>query len=411
MRLFNAGYTKSESVISLCAVPVLDEGFCLGVLVMDSSKPDAFGENSAPTLQSSAKVIAGILKKQRVYAEMERSELGLKLLHERSARLLGSLRLKDISREILEGVEAIASESDKMAIALFLNISEGLELIGERGLSTTKRIYPKKDTLLDAALRGSSHLYIPDLSGYSISALPMHTKAQSAFYLPLCYESDVIGIIAVVFERINPLTPHQIELLDVFGNQASTSLKNSLLHSKIEVMATTDGLTGLFNHRQFQERLLEEFKRQNRYGSPISLLIIDLDFFKKINDTYGHPVGDLVLRGTADILRGTVREVDMAARYGGEEFAALLIGTDKKGAIQTAERLRKAIESYEFRADGKKIRVTSSIGVASAPPDASTKEDLIERADRALYKAKSDGRNRVVGWSDALSDITIKKTK
>jgi len=413
MRLFNAGYTKSERIISLCAVPVLDGGFCLGVLVMDSSKPNAFGENSVPTLQSSARVIAGILKKQRVYAEMERSELGLKLLHERSARLLGSLRLKDISREILEGVEAIAvsSESDKRATALFLNTTEGLELIGERGLSLTKRIYSQKDTLLDAALRGSSHLYIPDLSGYSISALPIRTKAESAFYLPLCYESDVIGIVAVVFSRINPLTPHQIELLDVFGNQASTSLKNSLLHSKIEVMATTDGLTGLFNHRQFQERLLEEFKRQNRYGSPISLLIIDLDFFKKINDTYGHPVGDLVLRGTADIIRGTVREVDMAARYGGEEFAALLIGTDKKGAIQTAERLRRAIESCEFRADGKKIRVTSSIGVASSPPDANTKEDLIEKADKALYKAKADGRNKVVGWSDSLSGITIKKNK
>jgi diguanylate cyclase (GGDEF)-like protein len=170
------------------------------------------------------------------------------------------------------------------------------------------------------------------------------------------------------------------------------------LHAEIETLATTDGLTGLYNHRRFQEKLSEEFKRLSRYSSPVSLILSDIDYFKKVNDTYGHPVGDLVLKGVSEIIREEIRDMDVPARYGGEEFAVILPGTDAEGVKNIAERLRKAVMDKTFFADDKSLKVTMSLGIATAPVDAKSKEELIEKADQALYNAKHSGRNRSVLW-------------
>lgn len=407
MKHYNPGYARKGRVVSMASVPVMDGDFALGVLAADSERPEVFGDFEIAGIQMFSRHIAGILKKQRLYAEMERSHLSLKVLHEESARLVTSLNLETVTDEIIEGVRRIVPPEGKdMGIALFLK-DEGLyELIKEFGLSNPKkRKFSIRNTLLEMAVKGKEHVYIPDLSGYSVPPLPFGAgKISSAFMLPLLYETGTIGIMAIVFGETKSLSPYQIEALDVFGNQASTSLKNAMLHANIERMATTDGLTGLFNHRQFQERLAAEFIRLGRFGQPLSLLLIDIDFFKKVNDTYGHPAGDAVLRAVADIIRKTVREVDMPARYGGEEFAALLIGTDKKGAFQTAERLRCTVRDSEFKAEDKRIRVTVSIGVSSVPADTKIKEEFIERADKALYQAKSGGRNKTVMWSGENKD-------
>jgi len=187
-------------------------------------------------------------------------------------------------------------------------------------------------------------------------------------------------------------------LLEVLCNQASISIANANLHVEIERLATTDGLTGLYNHRRFQEKLSEEFKRLNRYSYQVSLILTDIDYFKKVNDTYGHPVGDLVLKGVSKIIREEIRDMDVPARYGGEEFAVILPGTDTDGAKNIAERLRKAVMDTTFSADGKPVKVTISIGVATAPVDAKGKQELIEKTDEALYHAKHNGRNQSVIW-------------
>jgi diguanylate cyclase (GGDEF)-like protein len=165
-------------------------------------------------------------------------------------------------------------------------------------------------------------------------------------------------------------------------------------------MAVTDGLTGLFNHRTFQEKLSGEFRRMQRLAGPLSLLLIDIDFFKKINDAYGHPAGDEVLRGIAAVIRETIRNIDIPARYGGEEFAAILLGTNHEGARKMAERLRKTISEKTFSLDGKEVVVTVSIGAATSPYDTGGREELVEKADQALYHAKRSGRNRCVLWSE-----------
>jgi two-component system, cell cycle response regulator len=172
-------------------------------------------------------------------------------------------------------------------------------------------------------------------------------------------------------------------------------------NKKLRKLSITDGLTGLFNHRHVHELLHEEIERSKRTGDSIAVAMVDLDRFKKVNDTYGHPTGDVVLYETAEILRDTAREVDMVGRYGGEEFIAILPGTPEENAAQFAERVRQRVEEHVYRDDATEIRMTTSAGVAAYPSEAVPDADaLLKRADEALYRAKETGRNQVIRASD-----------
>ncbi|MBN2417405.1 diguanylate cyclase [bacterium] len=161
---------------------------------------------------------------------------------------------------------------------------------------------------------------------------------------------------------------------------------------KLNKLAVTDGLTDLFNYRAFQHRLHLEIQRSKRFGLPLSLLMIDIDHFKRYNDTFGHPAGDTLLREFAEMLRTHVREVDCPARYGGEEFVLILPGTAKQSALIVGEKIRNLIQETDFSG----TRVTVSIGIASYPEDTDTRDMLITLADQALYRAKEEGRNRTI---------------
>jgi diguanylate cyclase (GGDEF)-like protein len=162
-------------------------------------------------------------------------------------------------------------------------------------------------------------------------------------------------------------------------------------------MSMTDSLTGLYNRRYFFQRLLEEVKRSERYSHSVSLIMTDLDHFKKVNDSYGHPCGDNVLRDFSEILKTSGRAMDVAVRYGGEEFALILPETKSEEARILAERLRlkTAEQMFSCPTGEKRLKITASFGLASFPGEAANLEDLIEKADKALYRAKRHGRNRV----------------
>lgn len=169
--------------------------------------------------------------------------------------------------------------------------------------------------------------------------------------------------------------------------------KNKLLRT----LSITDSLSGLYNHRYFQKRMKEEFLRAKRYDLPLSCLMIDIDDFKKVNDTYGHQVGDRTIVEFAGILNSSIRTIDIAARYGGEEFAVLLPQIEIEGAKNVAERFRKNVESHAFLRTDKSFNITASIGVASYPnDDMKSDEDLLKIADNSLYRAKNIGKNKVV---------------
>ena len=189
------------------------------------------------------------------------------------------------------------------------------------------------------------------------------------------------------------------------AGQAVVALENARLHRIVERQALVDGLTGLANRRQADEALAGELARVDRLGGPVGFILADLDDFKTVNDRYGHPTGDIVLRDFAETLRETVREIDTAARWGGEEFAVILPGTDLDGAAQVAERIRRALaERVIVSADGEQITVTSSFGATASTPS-STVEQLIEAADDALYRAKRAGKDRVYAGTEPATHL------
>ena len=187
------------------------------------------------------------------------------------------------------------------------------------------------------------------------------------------------------------------------AGQAVVALENARLHRMVERQALVDGLTGLANRRQADEALASELARTERLGGPVGLILADVDDFKAVNDRFGHPTGDLVLRDLAETLRENVREIDTAARWGGEEFAVILPGTDLEGAAQVAERIRVALAEREITSvDAAPLHVTASFGVAASGAT-TTVQQLVEAADEALYRAKRAGKDRVYAGTDPVT--------
>jgi diguanylate cyclase (GGDEF)-like protein len=204
----------------------------------------------------------------------------------------------------------------------------------------------------------------------------------------------VLGLITVA-RSDRAFTPTEKELFGYLSGQAGVSIENVSLHETVQRQAVTDELTGLFNHRRFQEALVSEVERSKRFHQSMSLVMLDIDNFKSINDTYGHQQGDMVLREVARILRENSREIDAPARYGGEELAVVLPQTDQSGAFNLAERVRMGIEGLDLPLlEGRgTMSVTASLGVASLPSESAGASDLVAAADAALYKAKRSGKN------------------
>jgi diguanylate cyclase (GGDEF)-like protein len=224
----------------------------------------------------------------------------------------------------------------------------------------------------------------------SIKVIPLRVQPMRA------EDPAVLGTLVVGSRRRDVFTPDRVRQLEVIAQQAAESIHRARLFDATERMATTDGLTGLLNHRTFQARLDEQLLLAQRYGRTLSVILCDIDHFKSVNDTYGHPVGDQVLRGVSAVIAKEARTTDLVARYGGEEFAVVMPETDTAGALVIAERIRQRIGELVTGTGQGPLQVTMSLGVATYPADGQLKAELVERADGCLYHAKRHGRNRSV---------------
>jgi diguanylate cyclase (GGDEF)-like protein len=195
-----------------------------------------------------------------------------------------------------------------------------------------------------------------------------------------------------------------MELLTAVADQAAMAVKNARLHEETVALSITDPLTGAPNRRHLFSRLEMEIARAHRFGTSVSMLMIDIDHFKVLNDAAGHRAGDVTLRQVSDLIRNSVRKVDTLGRYGGEEFVLVLPQIQRPEALEVAEKIRKAVEDYPFthRAAQPSGRITISIGVASLPLDANMLEKLVDCADAALYASKRGGRNRVTAYEPGM---------
>ncbi len=198
-----------------------------------------------------------------------------------------------------------------------------------------------------------------------------------------------------VLDEIQRNIQNIIEGFDIpDDNKMDVIKKINFMYTQTKQMSVTDALTKLYNRRQFESDFEREYKRAKRYKSELSLAIIDIDFFKKFNDTYGHSCGDYVLKEAAYLMLNNFRQTDFVFRYGGEEFAVILTETSGENSLIPLERLRKTIEDYSFKFGGEILNVTISIGVSSNT-DFKTPQEMFDDADRALYNAKNSGRNMV----------------
>ena len=217
---------------------------------------------------------------------------------------------------------------------------------------------------------------------------------SSKIIIPLIFDKKLIG--GICFYTRHDIDYSSFRYFDIMISELLTIFKMKYQYTEKEFMSVLDGLTGLYNRRQFEIGLEQEFNRTKRHPANFSLAILDIDFFKKVNDTYGHQYGDYVLKTVSSLMKQAFRKTDLLYRYGGEELVIIMPETNVENAIIPTQRLRKMIEDYDFNYNGVHTKVTASIGLSMNYSNFENATELLKSADESLYRAKEEGRNRVI---------------
>ncbi len=403
-------YSENEGIKSVAAVPINVNGSCRGVVLVDSLQNQAFGPEVVEKLELCARMAGVLLYYAYLSFEQGYQNEQLIALNDYQRKFLENMseeniltHVRDYMEKTLEGnrFTILSRQPDNPDAASVISCSgeesEGLRdftfSFSEKGLVSL--VFEKEQTL--------NRHFAPD-SPYVARMSPREPFGNTFYSLlavPVLTDEGVQVALMVESARGREYGEHQVRLLLTIARAAGFALSRARLFQEKALLASRDGLTGLQNHRAFQEQFDSELMRAQRYNYGLTVLMIDIDFFKKINDTYGHPVGDKVLKEVAVLLAQAVRAgSDLVARYGGEEFIIALIESDRASAMETAERIRESVASKAFDAGaGRNFSVTLSIGGALYPEDSRKGSDLLEKADKALYGAKQSGRNRTLFYN------------
>jgi diguanylate cyclase (GGDEF)-like protein len=407
-------YTTEKKTGSLLALaiplrPVPDEEGQAGkaataILSLDRESRTAWTERERELINLVCGKLAQDLQLSHKMEETNRDKEAIHQICKGMQELNQVLGLQPIFEATIRTVKQLTA-ADFIAISLLENQEHRIVMAsGHKSGHFEGLSFPADDGLVGQAIK--LRRWMPPHANYQ-EEFPVFSNSmriaglKSLLILPLLKEDqEAIGALTVAGRKPDMFSRERREILEAIASQVTTKIELGRAHEKIYQLATTDGLTGLSNHRTFQLALDNMLHRALRQSTPLTMVLCDLDYFKKVNDTYGHPFGDAVLQEVARVLANTVRKVDLAARYGGEEFALLLEDSDSTGARRQAERARQAINALEFQHADSTVRVSMSFGLASFPGDAEDKSDLISKADQALYRAKAKGRNLTVCWSD-----------
>ncbi|MBQ7569192.1 sensor domain-containing diguanylate cyclase [bacterium] len=227
------------------------------------------------------------------------------------------------------------------------------------------------------------------------AVLPRDKDFRSVMVAPLLVEGRAIGAVFVSYHQADKYSSEEQHFFGLLSNQVALAVRNAQLQEGLTQMATRDTMTGLFTHAYFQEHLGKSIVKAKYNNQAVALMILDMDFFKKVNDNYGHPQGDALLKQLGGVIRSVVTSKDTIARYGGDEFTVTMLDTNRTKAVVVAEKIRLAVEEFEFVLGANIVHITISGGVAAYPEDCTTKKELIAKADAAMYEAKKQGRNRI----------------
>ncbi|MCX7839689.1 MAG: diguanylate cyclase [Anaerolineae bacterium] len=373
----------------------------VGVMNVAYREKRHFPKSELRTLELLASQAAIAIENARLFDETKQRAERMSVLNEIARAITATLNLPQLYRTIHQQTQRILT-AEAFFIALY---DERYNLIRFPFLYDDGVELPSRQVPLPVS--GPVSYVIRTRAPYVVNRPTNHVfqsgthfgspdkKAASAIYVPLMLGTQILGVLSVQSYRENSYRADDVQVLQIIANQAAIALENARLYNEVQQLATIDELTGVFNRRGLFQLAQREVERALRYHRPLAAMMLDIDCFKSLNDTYGHPVGDRVLRSLADRCRENLRTLDIVGRYGGEEFFFILPETRVDEALLVAERLRRAIGEMRIVSGEDAVSITVSIGVAAMTPDITDLTTLIEHADRALYLAKQDGRNCV----------------
>lgn len=379
--------TRSE-----LAVPLIVRDEVVGVLDCQSNDINFFDPDTIDLLMLFSTQASIALQNAQLYSREQRRAAQLEAINTLSRQTTSILDM----RELLEKSCDVILQAFPVDHVAMLLLEDGRLLVRAQKGRLTELFpegteIPQGTGLSRRALESGKAVVENDVNtvaGY----VPGLAEAQSEMCVPLISLGETIGVLALESARVAAFQPTDVQPLESVADICATAIQNARYFERVQQLAYVDGLTGIFNRRYFEMRVNEEIERTRRYGNALSLVMVDLDHFKRLNDEFGHLLGDEVLRQVCGILAHNLRKSDIACRYGGEEFVILMPQTIGEHALAAADKLRRTVATWNF--PGVPRPVTISAGVASLETNGS-RDDLVHAADLALYAAKQAGRNRV----------------
>lgn len=378
----------------ICA-PIKEKDRVIGVIeLIDKKEGDHFNEDDVRLLNILAHHIGTIVTESRLHHELERRLSEISKIADFVYALNASLDLKQ-TLDLIMSKSLRTMDAKNGSLMLIDEDSGKMKIVSARGLPSNV-IEETSQSLGEGiagwvAEKGEPLLLFGAIDDNRFKGIKSFLK--DAVSVPITLEDKTVGVLNLSNKRGAAFDYSDLALATVLANQAAIAIEKARLYEETRQKAISDGLTGLYNHTYFYESLESEFRRSKRYRRPLSLIILDIDDFKKYNDRFGHQIGDSALKVASDQLKKILRDSDIIARYGGDEFAAILPETDIFDAKTLAKRIYETFKKCSV--GDKTIPITASIGVASAPKDAANPTDLIAKADMAMYSAKLQGKNRI----------------
>ncbi len=396
-------YQDRCPVEAVCAVPVFEHGALRGVLLVDR-RGGGFSAAEQELCEQAARFAARAIENERVFVQLERTRVEQGKLY----RAVGRFAAAVSEQEVVEAGVSSASEITAVEFAAFTSFepsdaSHHVRAVrgdGARGLEGQR--FASNTGLVSMALKNRHPLpyrghYDPSHQVVFARELPA-PDMPSLLVLPLVVHDEPLGTLVLASRRAQAFDDAARSMLDVLASHLGVSLANARMVRRLAEQATTDGLTGLLNKRALLDTAEHKLSGARRFGRQLSVLVCDIDHFKKVNDSYGHDVGDVVIKALGAIHQREKRLTDAVARFGGEEFVTLCEDTDAAGALLLAERIREELAATTFHAGTQEFRCTCSIGIATFPAAGRSWEELFKAADAALYVSKRAGRDRTTCW-------------
>jgi diguanylate cyclase (GGDEF)-like protein len=380
-------YRGAVQIRSVMIAPVVLIDDVVGVLVMDKNV-GSFHDKDKVVFDEAANTAGFLLAMLRLYEKARYDVQHLSSIAELAEKLHKRLDLTEILSDTIQAFKHFMP-CDDISIAKVDEFDESGEVLVSTYIKEKTR-FSLNDGLVGFVARHKNSIIKDDLAKGNLVAFKKEVKTSNASFVgvPIQQDDEILGVIWLEDHQRRKFNQDDVRVLNILSYQLSLAWQRAILYDKVKELSIRDGLTDLYNHRHFQESLEDLLKKVEE----LVLVLLDIDHFKKINDTYGHQAGDKVLK----FLGRLIAPIGIAARYGGEEFAIIIPRCSLKRGMDKVVRMKDQLLKSEIGVDQTKVRFTVSIGIAHYPSDAETRVELIEKADRALYQAKEQGRDRII---------------